>query len=323
MKGRLKDSDLKLFEQIVMSNQKVLKRTMTKFLKKKYKRVIETGEYVIAEGDIPIALTAHLDTVFDKAPAEIYYDKQKNVIWSPQGLGADDRAGIFSIIKIINSGLRPHIIFTTDEELGGLGARALAAVKCPFEDLRYIIQLDRRGFMDCVFYDCDNEDFTAYVEKFGFKEAYGSFSDISFICPVWGIAGVNLSVGYKDEHTYNERLFITPMMNTIEKVINMLKEENIPSFNFISNNFLTKFYGNFDNLFFDFEELVCDACKKEFFEDEMFPVKNLDGSTVYMCPDCIGLNAHWCPCCDEAFKTEDELEVFCPDCRGKYFDSEE
>ena len=62
--------------------------------------------------------------------------------------------------------------------------------------LNYIIQLDRRSSNDCVFYDCDNKEFTKYVESFGFLEGIGSFSDISVICLSWGIAGVNLSVGY-------------------------------------------------------------------------------------------------------------------------------
>lgn len=321
MRDRLNDSDFKLFQQIVTSNQKVLKRTMAKFLRKKYKSVVETDKYIFAEGDIPIALTAHLDTVFDTLPSEIYYDKQKNVMWSPQGLGADDRAGVFAMVKIIQSGLRPHIIFTTDEELGGIGARSLSNIDCPFKDLKYIIQLDRRGFTDCVFYDCDNRDFVEYVEKFGFKEAYGSYSDISFICPEWEIAGVNLSIGYKDEHTYNERLFVTPMIATIKKVKTMLQEEEIPFFKFVYDDYMKKFLALYNNpaYAYDFDMIVCDNCHKEFFEEEVFPVKDEDGKTVFMCPDCIPLGVNWCPSCEEAFKTKDASVVFCPDCRGKYF----
>lgn len=323
MKNRLKDSDFKLFQQIVVSNQKVLKRTMAKFLRKKYKTVVETDKYVYAEGDVPIALVAHLDTVFDKAPTEIYYDREKNVIWSPQGLGADDRAGVFAIIKIIGAGLRPHIIFTTDEEIGGFGAQSISKLECPFKDLRYIIQLDRRGFMDCVFYECDNKDFTKYVEDFGFQEAYGSFSDISFICPEWEIAGVNLSIGYKDEHTYSERLFVTPMLATIEKVKVMLQEEEIPFFKFMYDEYTQRFYARYGLSYaYDFDMIVCNGCKKEFFEEEVFPVKDEEGKTIYMCPDCIATEVNWCPSCEEAFKTKDKEVVFCPDCRGKYFGNE-
>ena len=101
-----------------------------------------------------------MDTVFKHPAREVFYDRQQNVIWSPDGLGADDRAGVFAIIQIIKKGLRPHIIFTTDEESGAWGATALSKEQCPFEDLRYVIELDRRGSNDCVFYDCENLEFT-------------------------------------------------------------------------------------------------------------------------------------------------------------------
>lgn len=321
MKKRFDEKDLKLFEQLVSSNQLVLKKSMTKYLKKKYTKVIETPEYVLAEGDIPIALIAHLDTVFDKTPVEMFYDREKNVLWSPQGLGADDRAGIFAIIKIIQSGLRPHIIFTTDEEIGGVGARKLATIDCPFKDLRYIIQLDRRGFNDCVFYDCANEQFTKYVEEFGFKEANGSFSDISFICPAWKVAGVNLSVGYKDEHSFVERLYVSPLKATIEKVKIMLQEEEIPFFKFVYDEYMQRFYNLYGIPGLDV--VTCSKCNKEFLEEEIFPVKDLDGKTIFLCPDClVSSNVNWCSICGEGFKTNDSFAVWCDDCRDRIFNEE-
>ena len=88
-------------------------------------------------------------------------------------------------------------------------------------DLNYIIQLDRRGSNDCVFYECNNPEFVEYVEAFGFVTAHGTFSDISTICPSWGIAGVNLSIGYIDEHSYSEILYVGNMLATIGKVEKM------------------------------------------------------------------------------------------------------
>ena len=142
----LKEKDYKLLENILMTKQSSLKNVLATYLGKKYKNVVQTPEYLYAEGTIPIALVAHMDTVFTEPPTEIFYDTRKNVMWSPQGLGADDRAGVFCILKIIEAGYRPHIIFTTDEEIGCIGASKLAEIPCPFKDLRYIIELDRRGF---------------------------------------------------------------------------------------------------------------------------------------------------------------------------------
>jgi hypothetical protein len=206
---------------------------MTKYLKKHYKNVIVTRKYLVAVGDIPIALVSHMDTVFKVPVRNLYYDKQKNVLWSPQGLGADDRAGVFSIIKIIQSGLRPSIILTTDEEVGGIGAHSLSRRKCPIPGLKYMIELDRRGTDDCVFYDCYNPEFTEYVETFGFKEQWGSFSDISFLMSAWSICGVNLSIGYRDEHSVSETLHVDDMFSTIEKVKVMLTQEEIPQFEYL------------------------------------------------------------------------------------------
>ena len=95
----LKADDYKMLKTLVGLSQEGMRRTMITYLKKKYKNVIATKDYVLAEGDIPIALVAHMDTVFTKPASQVYYDKEQGVIWSPPGLGADDGAGIFSVIS--------------------------------------------------------------------------------------------------------------------------------------------------------------------------------------------------------------------------------
>ena len=131
-----------------------------------YTNIISTKEYIVAEGSIPICLVAHLDTVNENPPEEIFYDQEQRVMWSPDLLGADDRAGVYAIICILSDGYRPHIIFTTDEEKGCAGASTLVTQEpnCPLEKIKAIFQLDRRGSKDCVFYDCDNPDFVKYIE---------------------------------------------------------------------------------------------------------------------------------------------------------------
>lgn len=315
----LKNNDYKLFEQIVSLKQPALLKTMSTYLKRHYGKVCTTKNYVYAVGDIPIALVAHLDTVFKEPVENIYYDERKNVMWSPEGLGADDRAGVFAIIKIIRSGLKPHIIFTTDEEIGGLGAEILVK-ECPtpFAEMKYIIQLDRRGTNDCVFYDCDNPKFVDYVELFGFTEAYGSFSDISEICPVWGVAGVNLSIGYQNEHSIAETLHISPFLATVDKVIKMLNDaNNAPSFKYIPNPYTTKWLPLKTQWSSD-EWLNCFKCKHVFSEYELFPVKCLDGKTRFYCPDCVVDMVEWCEICGEAFEIDlDNPErKRCKDCQG-------
>lgn len=317
-----KNSELRTFEQLASLRQSSLKKVLASFLKKHYKKVVHTNDYIFAEGDIPVALAAHMDTVFKQPPEEIFFDPVKNVMWSPDGLGADDRAGVFAIIQIIRAGYRPHIIFTTDEEVGGRGATALAVLDCPFKDLKYIIELDRRGSNDCVFYDCENQKFNDYVENFGFEYNFGSYTDICEFCPSWKVAGVNLSIGYRDEHTYSEVLFVGQMFSTIEKVKKMLEDaanlkepfEYIPTI-----HRYTYAYGwDFDTKFNGQTVLKCHHCGKYFMEEELFPAVMLDGSTQFYCPDCLVEHAAWCDKCGSAFQkasTRDPGHGICLKCK--------
>ena len=309
-----KSSELRTFEQILQLRQEPLRKVLVNFLKKHYSKVDATKDYITAEGDIPIALVAHMDTVFKDPPVEIFFDPRHNAMISPDGLGADDRAGVFAIIQIIRSGLRPHVIFTTDEEMGGIGASVLSSQDCPFKDLRYLIELDRRGAQDCVFYDCDNEKFVDYVESFGFTWNWGTFSDISFLCPNWKIAGVNLSVGYQHEHTFTEILYVGHLLSTIEKVKKMLTAEDIPSFEYIP-----KKYNKFDDINSDYgynfgEIIKCGRCGTYHMEEEMFPVLMQDLTTKFYCPECLSA-VDWCVSCDSAYEPSiNDKEFLCPLC---------
>lgn len=317
----LSEREYGLFERLVSLSQSELHKTLGIYLKGKYKKVIIEKEYIVAIGDIPIALVAHMDTVFYNQPGDVYYDQRKGVMWSPDGLGADDRAGIFAILQIVQSGLRPSVILTTDEEKGGIGAQKLAKKECPIPFLKYMIELDRKGTCDCVFYDCANTKFIQYVEKFGFIEQIGSFSDISFLMSAWKICGVNLSVGYKDEHTIAETLNVNAMFRTIEIVKKMLQEKEIPLFEYTElDNKLNEYYKvttpyNYEN---DYDSMAsCEHCGKYFFEFELIPVKGYRSKKmIYYCPDCMVDHVNWCDNCGQAYEIgdpEDDIDM-CRDC---------
>lgn len=315
----LKENDYRTFEKLCGLSQEGMKKTLGALLRSKYEKVVETSDYIYAIGDIPVALCAHMDTVFERPAREVFYDRQKNIIWSPQGLGADDRAGIFAIIQIIRKGLRPHIIFTTDEEIGAYGATAIGKEECPFSDLRYVIELDRRGANDCVFYDCENPEFTNYIESFGFVEAIGSFSDICMFCEEWGVAGVNLSIGYRDEHSTSEVLFVGHMLNTIDRVIKMLTVpmDTVPKFKFIPAVYSNWWYkwtsDHYDNTH-------CFLCGEEYKVEDMIPVKLRNNLVKNFCIDCIVDNVSWCKMCGEAFEPEENDKMgLCNDCRYELF----
>ena len=325
----------KSLEQFFQLNQTTLLKAMVQYLKKHYEKVIASEKYVIAVGDIPVGLVAHLDTVFHSTPEDIYYDRMKNVMWSPDGLGADDRAGVYAIAQIVKGGLKPTVILTTDEEIGGIGASALvkAYPNCPV-DLKYIIELDRRGSLDCVFYDCGNSKFEDYIESFGFVTNWGTFSDISIICPKWKIAGVNLSIGYYDEHSTSEILRIGQMFNTIKLVQKMLLDaETADHFEYIKAKYLS-----FSNEYYEWDptygvsredwdrwfnpsyslDVECDKCKTADNQYNLVPVLFPDKSTKYYCVDCLAKSSHirWCSKCGEPYFDKRELkEEICYSCR--------
>lgn len=213
-----------MFKRILQKTQKELKNFCFGELRNYYKHVENRKKFIYCKGELPILLVAHLDTVHKQIPKDIFYDKEQGVMWSPQGIGGDDRCGIYAILTLLEKGYRPHVLFTTDEECGGIGATAFAKANIPLKDVKYFIELDRRGHNDCVFYDCGNEEFYAYVETFGFEEDWGSFSDICEISPVYDIASVNLSIGYYNEHRTEEYINVNHMNDTIDRVAKMLDD---------------------------------------------------------------------------------------------------
>ena len=193
--------------------------------------------YVCPKQDTtPFLLVAHLDTVHHDRVKTIC--QSDNILMSPQGIGGDDRCGVYSLLYIYkNSPIHPYLLFTFNEEVGGLGALAFCDdfEKGNFQELKSvkcIIELDRKGKNDAVYYEDTNEVFQNYITSKGFKTQFGSFSDISYIAPTLNISAVNLSIGYHNPHTVGEYINLKQMYKTIEKVINIIKETEIKQFTY-------------------------------------------------------------------------------------------
>lgn len=199
--------------------------------------------FILVRGSSPVLLVAHLDTVHDEAVETICASGDGNILMSPQGIGGDDRCGVYALASVYEAAQgKPWLLFTCDEEIGGLGAKKFCLAhkqgKLPDEldALRLIVEIDRRGANDAVFYDCDNPAFTAYITGKGFETAYGSFSDISYIAPELSTAAVNLSSGYYNPHTLHEYINRSELEYTIERVIEMVHDatrEDFPTFVYI------------------------------------------------------------------------------------------
>lgn len=212
-----------IFRQICNMSQKKVKEYVTEQLNATYDTVISGDGYVYAQGTFPVLLVAHMDTVHKKLPSVIVYDKEKKALSSPNGIGGDDRCGIYMILEIIQK-YNCSVLFTEDEEIGGVGAEKFTKAKFA-KDLKfnYIIEFDRRGSNDAVFYDCDNPDFEKFITRDFYKTAWGSFSDISTIAPFLKCAAVNLSCGYYNAHTTSEYVVVSEMKRSITEACKILE----------------------------------------------------------------------------------------------------
>ena len=222
------------FKKILRNKQEDLLAYLKNQLTKVYdeKDTIIDDEYLYFRGESPVCLVSHLDTVHRELPVNILIDEESGLMWSPQGIGGDDRCGTFAVLYILANQLKenkpkPTILFTTNEEIGCLGA-SKASREIPkdmIEHLKFLVEIDRRGTDDCVFYGTRNKVFEEFIESFGFVKAHGSCSDISKLSPAWDIASTNLSSGYFSEHTKSEYINVNNLMNTINKIINILADD--------------------------------------------------------------------------------------------------
>lgn len=235
-KGRKNKTINKKFINLCKKDQKEMKAYIAGELSKYYKNVISKDGFLYVKGKDNILLTAHMDTTNHveygkrKKVKDFYEERKdgKHIITSPQGIGGDDRCGIYVILEILErTDLRPSIIFNEDEEIGCVGSEKFANSKFikDIENMYFLIQIDRRGSDDAVFYRDINEDFHKFVtESTGYVERSGSFTDICKLSPACGVSSVNLSSGYYNEHTSKESVVLEELENTLEKTIKLIKD---------------------------------------------------------------------------------------------------
>lgn len=256
-KGRKNQTNYPEFVNICLPSQEDLKKVLeTKLIDAGYTDLVNEDGYLYAKGTIPVLLTAHMDTVHRELVKDFYeyYDeeKKKHYISSPQGIGGDDRCGIYMILEIIKTH-KCSILFCEDEESGGIGSNKFCKTEFINElsDLNYLIELDRANETDAVFYDCENNEFTDFIEKnTGYKEAYGSFSDISNLSPYCRVASVNLSCGYHNAHTTSEYVVVEEMFNTID-VVKKLLDVECEQFEYIEKVYPKNWYGGWNDDWYD------------------------------------------------------------------------
>lgn len=193
------------------------------------------GNRHITIGDDPVTtlFSCHTDTVHkagDMYP--IMVDDNINVAFSggEQILGADNSAGVYIMLKMIEREIPGLYVFHRAEELGGQGSSYFLDKMIPlFPDLKRAIAFDRRGTNEVISAQaggtcCSDEFATALateLNKSGMSykpSPLGSFTDTAnymYTIPEC----TNIGVGYEKEHTVNESLDLTHLDKLVQAVM--------------------------------------------------------------------------------------------------------
>ena len=208
------------------------------------------GNIYITKGDAETypCLVAHLDQVQTKHSPDFRVFETDGCLFGysltnrrVEGLGADDKNGIWIALKCLERFPALKVAFFKEEEIGCGGSRI--ADMAFFKDCRYCIQADRRNGGDLITdiggAICSEDfikDIQPLMDRHGYKKTSGLMTDVETLSDKGvGISCINLSCGYYDPHTdheytkidelYNALGFVWGILKTLDKVYPHVKPE--------------------------------------------------------------------------------------------------
>lgn len=184
---------------------------------------------------------AHCDSVhYTLGYQNVFFDAQKKIIHTDgHCLGADDAAGIFMMLHMMEHGVPAYYIFTRGEECGGIGAKYLAKRHAPLlEQFQKAIAFDRKDTYSIITHQgwgrtASDEFANALADQLNnlglmyMPDDTGVYTDtceFSEIIPEC----TNLSVGYMHEHTQNEVLHLAHFKQLATAVL-QVNWDNLPA----------------------------------------------------------------------------------------------
>ncbi len=191
--------------------------------------------YIAGSRDDRALLVAHADTVWDNRFEKVEPDLgcDAGMIFSKnpkRGIGADDRAGCSIVWEMQKMG--HSLLVLTGEESGCKGSKWLMRSEEWADEIAqhsFAVQFDRRGSNDLVFYGVSTTKFEQYCnDSTPYKTAQGTYTDIVELCEK--ICGVNMSVGYYNEHMPKECLNLSQFNRTMQVAKDWLSKPHLPKF---------------------------------------------------------------------------------------------
>ena len=194
--------------------------------------------------DYYACVLAHMDQVIThKSPFGIsihngvisgYHKSDK----TPCGLGLDDKVGICIALQLLKTLPNLKVVFTTEEELGAIGAREATTNVDFLNNVRYFLQADRKGCSDFITFTNGLNvvspefvvDVSPIMQRYGYSQNHGTLTDVGEFCEELEISGCNLSCGYYLQHSAKEYGILDQMtncLNLMEEIIRTLPEDKV------------------------------------------------------------------------------------------------
>jgi hypothetical protein len=186
--------------------------------------------------------TCHSDTVHAKSMSdtpeshkqEVIYDANMMLAYKDDGLplGADDGAGVWLCMQIIEAGLPCTVAVFRAEERGGVGSSASAEASPDFyRQFDSAVAFDRRGASDIITNQaagrCASDTWAmALADQLNahgldYEPCDGGiFTDTANLTRLVPECS-NISVGYENEHSGNETLDVTHLLALRDAVLNV------------------------------------------------------------------------------------------------------
>lgn len=230
-------------------------RAMKKFIKGYVKKHIPgvtikndpVGNLYMIKGDSETypCIVSHLDQVQKGHSRDFKAIETEDILfgYSPrhrrrEGLGADDKNGIWIALKCLEKYGCLKVAFFVSEEVGCIGSRN--ADMDFFEDTRFVIEPDRRGYGDLIteisYTSLCSPEFLKDTgfEVFGYREENGLMTDILELKEKGlKVSCINLSCGYYEPHTDDEFTVKKDLLNClgliehiIENCVSVYPHEN-------------------------------------------------------------------------------------------------
>ena len=226
------------------------------------------GNMYITKGisDTYPVIVAHLDQVQNNHSRDFQALEAGDIIIgyssksrSQQGLGADDKNGIWVGLKCLLKYDCIKLAFFVSEEVGCVGSNS--ADMDFFKDARFALQCDRKGANDLIttagWTELCSRDFVNAMqpELFGYKEETGMLTDVLTLKEKGLVVScVNISCGYYEPHTDCEFTNIPDLRNCLAFVENVIENciDVYPhEYTFSKNCYYDKYadlYGDWENV---------------------------------------------------------------------------